>query len=83
MNHCEMLQEIMDNGAWGGGPPIDLGDGYAISIGEDEVAILGMSFGGMVSMPWDIVLKLASHSPHRKEPQHESLNYVRLTRRTC
>ena len=63
MNSCELLQTMMDDGAWDGRPPVDIGDGFAVSPNEDGVAVFGDYFGGMVAVPWDVVRKLAEYLP--------------------
>ena len=64
MNPCELLQTMIDDGAWDGKTPVDIGDGFAVSPGEDGIAVFGDYFGGMVAVPWDVVRKLADYLPN-------------------
>ena len=66
MNPCELLQTMMDDGAWDGKPPVDIGDGFAVSPGEDGIAMFGEYFGGMIAVPWNVVRKLAEYLPNDK-----------------
>ena len=59
MNPSELLKTMMDDGAWDGKHPVDIGDGFAVSPGEDGIAVFGEYFGGMVAVPWRVVRKLA------------------------
>ena len=64
MKPCELLQTMMDDGAWEGKQPMDIGDGFAVSPGEDGIAVFGEYFGGMVAVPWGVVRKLADYLPN-------------------
>ena len=64
MYPCELLQTMMDDGAWEGKQPVDIGDGFAVSPGEAGIAVFGEYFGGMVAVPWDVVRKLADYLPN-------------------
>jgi len=64
MNPCELLQTMMDDGAWVGKHPVDIGDGFAVSPGDEGIAVYGDYFGGMVAVPWVVVRKLADYLPN-------------------
>ena len=73
MKPCELLQTMMDDGAWDGTPPVDIGDGFAVSPGENGIAVCGDHFGGMVAVPWDVVRKLAEYLPNAQDVSSDAL----------
>lgn len=64
MDPCEAIQVIIDDGAWDGKPPVDIGNGFALSPGDNGVAIYSDYFCGMIAIPWDVVRKLGDYLPN-------------------